>query len=319
MIPVTYDTVTDLIRGAQKGQVRAIMLEGANGQALLEDMGLAGELTMVPTPVFVRELHIGVKAGQADLLKKINAGLGSITTAEVVEIEKRWINDPDNRLYANRPREVRLTEKEKHWLADHKQIRIAIDPAWPPFEYFSPKGEHQGISAEYVRIIQERLGIHMQIIPGLKWSEVVNRLKARTVDAVPLMALTPKRATFAVFSTPYLHMDIVLVTRKDQIHIGDLKELQGRKLAMIRDYAVGEMLKKDYPDQELLLVDSLGDGLKAVDEGKADAYMDNRVSVEFAMEKWGLDSLKISGMTPYNYDLGFCSEKRLAGTCRYPE
>ena len=60
-----------------------------------------------------------------------------------------------------------LTDEEHGWLADHPELRLGVDASWPPFEYRDEEGRYQGLAADYVRLIQDRLGIKVKLIePG---------------------------------------------------------------------------------------------------------------------------------------------------------
>ena len=52
-----------------------------------------------------------------------------------------------------------LTDDERGWLADHQELRLGVDASWPPFEYRDENGRYQGLAADYVRLIQDRLGV----------------------------------------------------------------------------------------------------------------------------------------------------------------
>lgn len=60
---------------------------------------------------------------------------------------------------------VALTPEERRWIAEHPVIRYAVDPGFIPFEFLDEKGEHRGISSDYVRLLSERLGVTMQRAP----------------------------------------------------------------------------------------------------------------------------------------------------------
>ncbi len=59
--------------------------------------------------------------------------------------------------------DVVLTDEEKAWLKQHKKIRVANEDDWPPFD-FSVKGEAQGISMDYIRLIARKTGMDIEFI-----------------------------------------------------------------------------------------------------------------------------------------------------------
>ena len=65
--------------------------------------------------------------------------------------------------------ELNLTEAEQLWLDDHQVIRLAPDIAWPPFEWIDSDMQYQGIAADYMRLIEEKLGIQFAVEKKKPW------------------------------------------------------------------------------------------------------------------------------------------------------
>jgi polar amino acid transport system substrate-binding protein len=57
-----------------------------------------------------------------------------------------------------------LTRNERMWLAAHPVIRIAPDPAGQPMEGLDKKGHYEGIAADFVRLVEKKLGIRFEIV-----------------------------------------------------------------------------------------------------------------------------------------------------------
>ena len=55
-----------------------------------------------------------------------------------------------------------LTEDEQAWLSAHPQLRLGVDASWPPFEFRDQEGLYQGLAADYINVIQERLGVTLK-------------------------------------------------------------------------------------------------------------------------------------------------------------
>ncbi len=55
---------------------------------------------------------------------------------ESAKIQNKIIENNDNKnIYTKFYKHI-LTQEEREWLKQHNDIRLGIDPAWPPFEYF---------------------------------------------------------------------------------------------------------------------------------------------------------------------------------------
>ena len=90
-----------------------------------------------------------------------------------------------------------LNPGERAWLSEHQPIRLRPNANYPPSDFFDAEGEHRGISADYVRLIAQRLGIEFDVIDPKRSEEIARAggggAYARG-DVVTLSAQTPQRA-----------------------------------------------------------------------------------------------------------------------------
>lgn len=91
---------------------------------------------------------------------------------------------------------VQLTDAERAWLRDHPVIRVVQDPAWPPVEFADEQGRPSGTSEDYVRLIEQRLGIRFERVTGLSWQTAYERLKRWEIDMTGSVAVTSERVKF---------------------------------------------------------------------------------------------------------------------------
>ena len=88
-----------------------------------------------------------------------------------------------------------LTVEEKKWLANHQIIRLGVDPDWAPFDFIDKHGNHQGVAADYLRLIEKKLGIKIELVKDISWTEVLDLAKAKSLDLVSIAAVTPDSST----------------------------------------------------------------------------------------------------------------------------
>jgi ABC-type amino acid transport substrate-binding protein len=74
---------------------------------------------------------------------------------------------------------------------------------------------YDGISADFVKKIAARLGINLEMLPGLTWAEMLDELKNRTVDVITPTRNTREREEFMSFMQPCIATPLSIVTRKD--------------------------------------------------------------------------------------------------------
>jgi PAS domain S-box-containing protein len=202
-----------------------------------------------------------------------------------------------------------LTEAEKAWLAEHKHIRLGVDPAWPPFEFFDITRVYSGIASDYVRFLNQKLNIKMVPVQDLSWSLVMDKVRASEIDVLPCVLKTPKRSKFLWFSKPYLSFPMVILTREDAPFISGVQDFEDNKVAVVRGYATQDLLEQDYPDRKFFLANNLEHALKALSKGQVDAYLGNLASITYTTQKLRLTNLKVATTAPYKFELAFAVRK----------
>ncbi|QTA81343.1 Two component system response regulator/histidine kinase, solute-binding domain-containing [Desulfonema limicola] len=262
----------------------------------LERLQAGWRFTSAKEPLFTENVYAGVKKGNKELLSIIDTGFDAVTYKELSEIEKKWINLPEIRqLKEEESLQIRLTANEKEWLKQHKNLKIGVDPAWPPFDYLDNDGiTHMGMASDYVKLLNHRLGISMTVVPDLSWSEVVHRAQEKTLDIIACITKTSQRETFLNFTEPYISFPLVIIVRKESPLISNINDLSDKIIAVTKDYAAHQYLENDYPDIKLALSDTPAQGLELLYTGKADAYLGNLAVTSFLIQKLNIANLKVA-------------------------
>ncbi|MBT8366280.1 MAG: transporter substrate-binding domain-containing protein [Deltaproteobacteria bacterium] len=158
--------------------------------------------------------------------------------------------------------------EEIAWLVEHKNIRLGVDPSWPPFEFFDATKVYSGIASDYVRRLNKQLNIKMTPVLNLSWSEVMNKARAGEIDVLPCVAKTPERSKFLLFSEPYISFPTVILTREDAPFVSGVQDFENGKVAVVKGYVTEELLQLDYPDLEFYLAKDIAGALQAVSKRK---------------------------------------------------
>ncbi|MDH3631968.1 MAG: diguanylate cyclase [Gammaproteobacteria bacterium] len=198
---------------------------------------------------------------------------------------------------------VQLSEDEKRWLSEHPSIRLAVDIDWSPFEYIDDENQYVGMAAEYIALVGQKLGVEFDVEKEKPWSEVVESVKSGELDMYSCVVSTVQRREYVNFTEPYLSFPMVIVTSDQVAYVNGLKDLKNETVAVVRGYATQDLLEKDHPELELYLADNVADALEKLSVGKVYAYIGNIATVSHVIKRDGLTNIKISGQTPYNYEL----------------
>ncbi|TDF82953.1 EAL domain-containing protein [Pseudomonas sp. H9] len=196
-----------------------------------------------------------------------------------------------------------LTEEEQAWLSAHPQLRLGVDASWPPFEYRDQDGRYQGLAADYIAVIQERLGVAFKPVEPSSWTAVLEQARQNKLDLLPGIMSTPERQGFLAFTRPYLDFPIVILAHEGGAQPRTLKELYGLKIAVVENYAPHELLRTHHPDLNLVPLPNVSSALQALATDEVDAVVGDLASSIWSLRQLKLEGLYVSGETPYRYQL----------------
>jgi polar amino acid transport system substrate-binding protein len=293
---IEFDSYPALLEAAAKGLIKAFMDERLPMKDRMLHQYEQGQFKMLPKPRISNQMHAGTLSDNAKLVTAINAGLTRITPQEWQDLEKRWISDPEDRFYARKQKTIDLTPREIAWLAAHQNIRIGVDPGYAPYCFVDESGKFSGVSADFVQIIRERLGINMQMVPGLSWEEILEGTRQGSVDVITTARRTPERDSFLNFSQTYIPTPLVIITRRDFSAIKARYDIEGRKIALVKGYASHEKIVQDYPKIEPFWYSKPLYALRSVALGKTDAYIGSQGTATYLMSKHTITDLKVTAV-----------------------
>lgn len=201
-----------------------------------------------------------------------------------------------------------LTADERAWLRSHPVIRFAPDPDFPPTEYFDADGRYSGITADYLVLIEKKLGIRFEYIRLRNWDQVIDQAKTGRIH-VFAAAQTPVRSRFALFTTPYLELPAAIIASEKVREPLTPDKLRGMKVSVVSGYAVQEFLSSRYPDLQLDVVPDVQTGLRKVSFGTSDALVENLATASYYLDRQGISNLRIAGESGFSYRMAFGSRK----------
>lgn len=203
-----------------------------------------------------------------------------------------------------------LTTAERAWLSRHGEaIRLAPDPNFPPFEFFSDEGDYRGIIADYVRRIERRLGVKFRIVRKTAWEDVVRAYQAGEVDVVPAMTPTAQREVYMRFTDPYIEVPSVIVGRSDETRQLTLFDLRDARVLVLEGYASQQYLRDNFDYLDVRAVPDTQTGLLELDEGRADYFVVHQATFAYVQNQLGLRNLHIVGNTNHLVRLAIASRR----------
>jgi len=301
IIQYPVDTIEQGLRAVATGQADALV--GVSGAVTYQaqktgifNLKVAGEYHSKNNAQ-----RIGVRKDWPVLISILNKALGAIPEAVHIDLTNKWLPLTQKpRILRPATLEFRLTPEEKRWLNTSPVVRIAIDSEWAPVEFIDKQGGYSGISRDYILNIEKKLGVKFEIVNSSGWSSAIKMIEEGDVDLLPGVAITEQRKTKLSFTDSYLTLPVMIFADQKVDYIYKLSELSEKRVAVVKDYAVEEILKLNHPELDLVRVESITEGLSKVVNGEVNAYIGNMVSTGYYLEKLGYSQLKIVGETPYH-------------------
>ena len=248
--------------------------------------------------------RFGVRKDWPELASILDKALDSLADHERLKIFQRWSLPEIARVEAvTEPGTLGLTPGERAWLAAHPVLRLGYAKDWPPVEYVDREGRFVGMTADFMETLGHIMGVTIKPIKQKDWRTTMEKMEDGSLDILGSVSCTPQREEALLFSKPYLRFPMVIVTAQAAPYVGDMKELAGKKIAVVNGYASHDILKIRHPELDLLLVDDVTSGLNAVIRRKAYGFVGSLAAISHVMGREGISGLKVSGETPYNYRL----------------
>ena len=95
-------------------------------------------------------------------------------------------------------KQLNFLDEESIYLKEKREITICVDPNWMPFEQIKNK-KLIGITADYVNIFSQLLGVPMRLILTKSWTESLIKAENRECDILTLVSQTDETLKFMNF------------------------------------------------------------------------------------------------------------------------
>ncbi|EKP0259127.1 transporter substrate-binding domain-containing protein [Aeromonas sobria] len=253
------------------------------------------------SPLLMETLHLGVASQKHTLAIRLDTAIQALTVEARSELEKRWLGEslePNFMGHSN----FLLRPDERAWLSMLPPLKLGLIPGWVPFSYHDEGGNPVGLMADYLDLLQEKLGLAYSRVPVQSWPDLQQLLLHHDVDLAVLPTRIIERLVGWHASEPFASFPMVLVTARGSLPIGDLSDLAGKQL-LLTDSMLIPQLRALVPDLELTTTRDASEGLARVAAGDGDAYIGNLVEVSRLITEQFDDRLHIAAPTPFKDEL----------------
>ena len=208
----------------------------------------------------------------------LQKAMDSITDAEELALRNKW--------FGNTAEKLDLSDKEKEFIKSKKTLNIAITPRKPPYSFYE-QGVAKGLIPEYMRLLAAQANIDLNFI----WKRPGGLLQNKRADIIFDIKQTEEAHKNGYIPPPFAR-SIPGIFSKAGNHFGLLKELNGKRLGVVKNSTYHQLLGQYYKDINLILVDNTIEAAESVVFDKADAFIADYNESNFILQSTGIINIR---------------------------
>jgi ABC-type amino acid transport substrate-binding protein/CheY-like chemotaxis protein/nitrogen-specific signal transduction histidine kinase len=243
-----------------------------------------------------------------ELVSIVDKVIASMSAQEKSEIRNKWLGSIGGEFQAGGDLK-NLTVAEKQYLIKKRELTFCAAPEAMPVSAVDKQGNLKGLAADVIELLNKRIAVNLQLSNFSTWLEALDAFDNGLCDFLPVALATPSRREKMSFSRPYMQLDIVLVTREDELFFSGLDDFEGRRIGVTEGYAFEDLIKEKYPGIEL--VREIGEfaGLYDVINKNIDGYVTSLPAVNYLTQVTGITDIKVAGMVDVDRGLSVATRK----------
>ena len=239
------------------------------------------------------QLRVGSRSDWPELNAILKKAVASISDSEILLLSDKWqagLSGEDD---------IGLSQEEVAWLSENNIIKVAADPNLAPLEFVNPDGSIGGIAGGYLEILSDKLNVEFQWAGSENWNEALAMIQNGEAHMLSTVTPTPSRRRYIDFTDDYMTPSNVIFARDGTATFGNMDALNGFTIVQIKDSAILEFIKQDYPDIQVEEVESVAEALHRLSGGSVDAYVGSVIDSSYYLAQEGISNISVVGETPY--------------------
>lgn len=289
---VRYDKLEEMVQALERQEIA-----GFFGADLIMQQRLMLQQTdtyrVLDYPKFNTSLQVLVREGNSVLASKIRQGFEALNQDQLEQVEKRWVQSPELAYFARFRQQVPLSEQERLWIEQNRQLKVGVMADWAPMEFIDQDGKFSGVTQDILSKLNQRLGTHFTAVPYRHWPDLEADFAAGKLDVVANMSDLPERRKFAAFSHNFWPFQWTLISHNAVMEVTALSQLNTKKVAVLRDYQITKFFQSNYPDIQLRFTRDLAEGLDLLQSGEVDFVVDTVISSGRALRQGANSNLRM--------------------------
>lgn len=290
---IRYRKLADMLSAAVDGKLAGFFGAAAIMPTRLQQLNQAELFTEQQDSEIISPMYSLVRAGNDELAEKIRSGFAKLPLDTFIEIEKAWVPQSNLWYFPQFRYQTPLTEDERKWVNEHTPLKVAMLADWSPMEFVDENGKPAGVTVDMLAILAQRLQVRFDIKIYQTFEQMLTDLQLKNIDLIANVSEREERKHFASFSDEFWAMKWAVVSSFNADGIVSAAELNGRRVAIYKDYQLARQLNDVYPSIEIVPVESLRAGLALLQQDDVDFVLDSVQASTEALRQAGFVHLKV--------------------------
>ncbi len=254
-----FDSYEEIIAAAMDGSIQVFVADTLTALSVMEKTMPKGLFTYnADQPLYTNYFYAAAQEGKADLVNRINAGMGSITQDERAAILDRWF-----------PRNG----------GGMSSVKVAISTDYPPFAFLDGNEKPQGFLVDMWRLWGKKTSTDIQFVTG-SWANAVMDVTNGTADIHSGLFYTDERSKAMNFSRMFYEVDSKIFINAKQRSFKSANDLKGKLIGAKKGSYQEAYMKERYPNLTVVGFDYSTSMVEAADYGLIDGFIEESVALK---------------------------------------
>jgi two-component system, NarL family, sensor histidine kinase EvgS len=199
-----------------------------------------------------------------------------------------------------------LSPQERAFVAALPEVRVAIPlPAVRPFEVVDADGSVSGVHPEMLGYLAKAFRLRVRPVMLPSFADALAAMQDGRADLMMTLGYTSDRAKYLSYTLGVTPLAGALFTRVGATppSSSDRSDLRHARFAVERNFLANDFLRREYPQATILTVETTGDALQAVAEGRATHYLGGLLTTIDWLTRQPVPGIEISRLM--NYSTGY--------------
>jgi signal transduction histidine kinase len=203
-----------------------------------------------------------------------------------------------------------LTREEREWINDYyRGVVVAPDPRWVPDRAVAEQQIYQGLTSEFMQLVEKKLGVRFLRHYASSWAQVLEAEARGEIDIHPVLARSADRSQEWQFTDPYIRIPMIVVMRaslKDKFEPDLMPSL---RMGVGHGYGIDAFVREHCEGYNVIPVESDRFGLIKAAMGEIDLMITDLASASYHIEREGLTNLRLAATMGSLYEFSFATRR----------